>query len=479
VLLFDDEAAKQIIERLTPRHFYNPHHNLIFAAAVRCYDEHGVVDVVLLAERLKADGNLEQVGGIAKMSMLAEAIATTAHLDQHMDTLDRLKRQRDLVTAHVEGLANILDADLDADAAMASLKEKLAGIQSSNGDNAYWRGTKYMRYSDQDPQWIVEPFIAPQDVFILSSDAGVGKTWFLVDMLLKIATQKPWLETYNTRKVRCLYADFDGHGDGDALRRRFRRIANGMGIHEPFDELDEGFAVMTRFHLPQAINLFKGSNLAPFKRAITDGDFKLVIIDTFASVHGSDNENDSGKMQVVMNRLREMAYDTGAAFALAHHHRKESQMGTDVAGSRYRGASSIKAGADSMLEMRREHSGIIRLSHAKPRHVKALPDFAASISDLDCGVVIKPEQEDSLLTARKDDAARWILNDLWKVAGVLPTEGIPQKNIIELAQANQIASDKYIREALKVLEARKLIMSTGQIGKTTVWYLGDRGVPEE
>lgn len=480
ILLFDDTSAKRVIERLKGAHFHQPHHRLIFEAAVRAFDDHGAVDSLLVAEQLRAKDQLETVGGLAKLAMMSEDIATTAHLEQHMATLERLKRDRDTLNACIESLSGMIERDLGADEVIPVLKERLTSIESSSdtGANHCWRDVKYLDWSNKPPEWILEPFISPQDIFILSGDSGTGKSFFFADLMLSVAMGLPWLGKFPTRKVRCLYLDFDGHTDSHLLRLRLQYLLKARGIDGPpysGQGLEDTFSITSRFHLPRRPNLYTGENLLPIKRDIMEGRYDLVFLDTLASVHGVDNENDAGKMGIAMNRLKDLTAETNIGLAIAHHHRKPSQMGNEVVGSKYRGSTVIKDNSDSMIEMKKERFDVIRLTHSKPRYLKQLPDIAAKIYDVNAanpadGIFLRLEDTESLLTTRRDDATKWILNDLWKLVG--STVEVPQKDIIRLAHEQGVGSDKLIREALTHLSSRGLVLPSSE-GKfhTKVWTL--------
>ena len=85
MLLDPGDILPRCVDRLTPEHFYDARHQLVFER-MRDMFNHGVaVDVVTVAEGLRAAGLLDRAGGAVAISELAEGVPTTAHAEHYLN----------------------------------------------------------------------------------------------------------------------------------------------------------------------------------------------------------------------------------------------------------------------------------------------------------------------------------------------------------------------------------------------------------
>ena len=80
------EVISNCIEKgLRPEDFYFTKHQLIYDALIDLYNETIEPDEIVLAEKLKANGNLELAGGQEGLTNLVSRIDTTAHASFWLD----------------------------------------------------------------------------------------------------------------------------------------------------------------------------------------------------------------------------------------------------------------------------------------------------------------------------------------------------------------------------------------------------------
>lgn len=85
MLLDPGDVLPRCVDRLTPEHFYDARHQIIFEQ-MRDMFHHGVaVDVVTLADRLRTAELLDRAGGPVAISELAEGVPTTAHAEHYLN----------------------------------------------------------------------------------------------------------------------------------------------------------------------------------------------------------------------------------------------------------------------------------------------------------------------------------------------------------------------------------------------------------
>ena len=79
-MLIDKEAIAKATEVLSADDFYREAHRVIFSAMLELYNKNEAVDMVTVTEILKRDNKLEDIGGIAYITSLANVVLTAANV---------------------------------------------------------------------------------------------------------------------------------------------------------------------------------------------------------------------------------------------------------------------------------------------------------------------------------------------------------------------------------------------------------------
>src|SRR6185503_9585429 len=79
-ILLDNDAIDRVVELLRPDDFYRGSHRKIFGAMLTLSERNEPVDLITLAEVLRARSELTDVGGTAYLSELAERVPTAANI---------------------------------------------------------------------------------------------------------------------------------------------------------------------------------------------------------------------------------------------------------------------------------------------------------------------------------------------------------------------------------------------------------------
>lgn len=101
-MLIDKEAISKVSEILTSTDFYRESHRVIFNAMLELYNKNEAVDMVTVTEILKRDNKLEDIGGIAYITSLANAVLTAANIKFHADIVAEKSVLRQLVRVSTE-----------------------------------------------------------------------------------------------------------------------------------------------------------------------------------------------------------------------------------------------------------------------------------------------------------------------------------------------------------------------------------------
>lgn len=96
-MILDKDAIATASEILTGDDFYRPDHKLIFECLAELFQKGEPIDLVTLKNKLEQKGVLEQIGGIAYISDLANAIPTSAHVQKHSKIVEEKSLLRKLI----------------------------------------------------------------------------------------------------------------------------------------------------------------------------------------------------------------------------------------------------------------------------------------------------------------------------------------------------------------------------------------------
>jgi len=109
-MALDVNCIGEIVQFLRAEHFYRHDHRLIFEALVKLYDEKRTVDLILLRDVLKEQGQLEQVGGVDYLMRLAESVPSAANAVYYAHIVRDKAVLRNLITVATEISSQAYDA---------------------------------------------------------------------------------------------------------------------------------------------------------------------------------------------------------------------------------------------------------------------------------------------------------------------------------------------------------------------------------
>lgn len=101
-MLLDREAIAKATEILSSSDFYREAHRVIFNAMLELYNKNEAVDMVTVTEILRRDNKLEDVGGLAYITGLANAVPTAANVKYHAEIVAEKSVLRQLVRVSTE-----------------------------------------------------------------------------------------------------------------------------------------------------------------------------------------------------------------------------------------------------------------------------------------------------------------------------------------------------------------------------------------
>ena len=131
-MMIEPNCVPDVLESLTAGCFYKESHRRIFSAISALSKDHEPVDIYTVAEALKRDGSLEEIGGPYYLSLLSSKVGAAAHVDYHVKILLQKNIQRELITISAEMQRDSFDDSIPVDDLLNNAQQKLFELAERN-----------------------------------------------------------------------------------------------------------------------------------------------------------------------------------------------------------------------------------------------------------------------------------------------------------------------------------------------------------
>ncbi len=101
-LMLEKDAILQVAEILKPEYFYKEEHGKIYSAILKLFSDHNPIDINTVAQELKIEKKLDEIGGPSYLINLTNRIASTAHIEYHSRIIAQKYTQRELIRIGAE-----------------------------------------------------------------------------------------------------------------------------------------------------------------------------------------------------------------------------------------------------------------------------------------------------------------------------------------------------------------------------------------
>ena len=295
---------------------------------------------------------------------------------------------------------------------------------------------------------VIEGVIRQAETLNIISMPKVGKSWFVLCLLLCIATGRMFLGKFKVKRSRVLLLDNELHTQ--TLSKRIRMVAEAMGILR--DEYADWLAIE-----PLRGKRATMDQLVGYAKAVGPSKFGVICIDAFyRTMPEGFDENSNADMTSLYNMLDEIAGITGAAIICIHHASKGNQSSkavTDV-GS---GAGAQSRAADAHMVLRPHEQDDCVVVEAEVRSWPAMKPFCLrrefpmwKIDEtLDPSQLKQPGSKRKAAASTEPEAEPEPQWDYDRFVGkFITSEPQPQNNIVILASEEGISE----RQAAKWLQ---------------------------
>ena len=137
-LLSPNECIGECVEKLKDEGketFYDLRHQTIYEELVEMFNTREPVDIITVQQRLKNKQLLEQVGGIAYLTQLQDAVPSAANLSYYLEIVREKYLLRKMITTCTEVVGRVYDYEGEVDALLDEVERDVLKISESRGQS--------------------------------------------------------------------------------------------------------------------------------------------------------------------------------------------------------------------------------------------------------------------------------------------------------------------------------------------------------
>ncbi len=398
-MLRDNQVIDDVCPIVRAEDFYADAHQKIFAAIVELRDKGGQpVDIVILADEMQRRGQIEDVGGYARLAELWDAAPTAANAAHYAKIVRDRSLVRNLIHAGTELLRDAYDQVMPADQLIESAERKIMEVAESGITGQAWtleqaigdtwdridarHSGAQLAYSGLPTGFAdlneITAGLQNSEMIIIAARPSVGKTAFALSLVRNVIVDEKhpvfFVSLEQSRlelaeRMLCSQARVDSH-----------RLRKGNLTPEDMDKLVEAGGILAKGKLfiddsPTQSMLRISANA---RRLRHRQGIKLVVIDYLQLIE-PDNRRDPRQEQVaqISRRIKALARELEIpVIALAQVNRAaEDRQDHRPRLSDLRESGSIEQDADTVILLHRpdryepgQQEGIIELIVAKQRN---------------------------------------------------------------------------------------------------------------
>ena len=114
-MMLDADSVYMAMESLKEKSFYDPKLRIIFVAMAKLFHERTTIDMMTVAERLRNDGTLTEIGGPGFLAGLTQKVGSGANIEYYVKILQQKTIQRDLIEVGYGILRKAFDETYEVD----------------------------------------------------------------------------------------------------------------------------------------------------------------------------------------------------------------------------------------------------------------------------------------------------------------------------------------------------------------------------
>lgn len=328
-MLIDKEAIAKVTEILNGDDFYREAHRVIFNVMTELYSKNEAVDLITVTDVLKRENRLEDVGGIAYVTALANAVPTAANVKYHADIVAEKSVLRQLVRVSTEIAAMGYDADEEVNVLIDKAESRILEISNRKKKSDFTPISDVLMESVQGiekllnnkggltglPTGFVDldkltSGLHPSDFIILAARPSMGKTAFALNVVQNVALRAHKKVGGNPRSV----AFFSLEMSKEQLVNRMlcaeanidsQRLRIGEMGDKDWDSLWSACDSMSKakIYIDDTPGITAMEMRSRARRLKAEHGLDLIVVDYLQLMQGSGKRNVSGDRQQEVSEI--------------------------------------------------------------------------------------------------------------------------------------------------------------------------------
>lgn len=401
-LMLEKDAYTTVCDLLKPESFYDPKNQSIYAAIQQLGAQQQPIDMLTVTEKLRANGDLEAVGGPVYISELTAKVASGAHVEFHARIVAQKYLARELINfaSAIEGKA--FDESNDVDDLLQEAEGKLFEISQRNVKKDVTQidpvikqaieqieaaANRETGLSGLETQFHELDKLTSgwqnSDLIIIAARPAMGKTAFVLSMAKNMAVNVNTpvaifsLEMSNLQLVNRLISN--------VCELEGEKIKSGRLTDNDWDKLMDG--VKSLYSAPlyiddtPSLSIFELRTKA--RRLVREHQVRIIIIDYLQLMNASGMKFGSREQEVSMisRSLKQLAKELNIPIiALSQLNRSVESRGTDSQSKRpqlsdLRESGAIEQDADIVCFIHRPEYYLHSSEDAEGNDIRGLAQF--------------------------------------------------------------------------------------------------------
>lgn len=328
-MLIDKEAIAKATEVLSADDFYREAHRVIFSAMLELYNKNEAVDMVTVTEILKRDNKLEDIGGIAYITSLANVVLTAANVKYHADIVAEKSVLRQLVRVSTEIAAMGYEANEDVGTLLDTAESRILEISNRKKKTDFTAINDVLMDSVQSIESLLQnkggltglpagfadldkltSGLHPSDFIILAARPSMGKTALALNIVQNIALRAHKVIGGEPRSV----AFFSLEMSKEQLVNRMlcaeagidsQRLRVGEMHDEDWTHLWDACDTMSRakIYIDDTAGITAMEMRSRARRLKAEHGLDLIVVDYLQLMQGSGKRNNSGDRQQEVSEI--------------------------------------------------------------------------------------------------------------------------------------------------------------------------------
>ena len=328
-MLIDKEAIAKATEVLSADDFYREAHRVIFSAMLELYNKNEAVDMVTVTEILKRDNKLEDIGGIAYITSLANVVLTAANVKYHAEIVAEKSVLRQLVRVSTEIAAMGYEANEDVGTLLDTAESRILEISNRKKKNDFTAINDILMDSVQSIESLLQnkggltglpagfadldkltSGLHPSDFIILATRPSMGKTALALNIVQNVALRAHKVIGGEPRSV----AFFSLEMSKEQLVNRMlcaeagidsQRLRVGEMRDEDWTHLWDACDTMSRakIYIDDTAGITAMDMRSRARRLKAEHGLDLIVVDYLQLMQGSGKRNNSGDRQQEVSEI--------------------------------------------------------------------------------------------------------------------------------------------------------------------------------